>query len=100
MLCIKNRKTSAFINKHNTILLGLNAQSLRCKHDDLLIELENFSKKPKIIVLTEKWLLEIDSTNELTHHFESKPRTPGQERGGEAFFVQESISYKPLIFET
>ena len=104
MFCIKNQLTAAFINKHNNILLGLNVQSLRCHHDGLLIELENFPKKPRIIALLETWLTEKDSINELTlpgyHPLESKPRSSGQERGGVAFFVQESVTYKPLIFET
>ena len=103
MFCFKNHLTAAFINKLNNILLGLNFQSL-CHHDGLLIELENFSKKPRIIALTESWLKENDTINELTIPkclpLESKPRTSGQERGGVAFFVKESVTYKLLLFET
>ena len=77
---------------------------MRCQHNGLLIEPESFSKKPRIIALTETWLTKNDSINELSlpgfHPLESKLRTSGQERVGVAFFVHESVTYKPLIFET
>ena len=64
MFCIKNQLTAAFLTNHNKVFLGVNVQQFRCHHN-LLIELENFSKKPKIIALTETWLTENDSINEL-----------------------------------
>ena len=85
LFCKRKQLTAASINNHNNILLGLIVQSLRCHYAGLLIELENFLKKPRIIALTETWLTENDFINELTlpgyHHLESKPRNSGQERG-------------------
>ena len=104
MFCIKNQITAAFINKQNNFSLGLNVQSFICHHGGLLIELEYFSKKRRIIVLTEAYLTENDFITELTilgyHTLESKPRTSGHERRGLAFFVQDSVTCKSLIFET
>ena len=89
---------------NNNLLLGLNNKSLRSLHDGLLNELEKFSKMPRIMTSTVTWLTENDSINKLTlpgyHLLESKPRTSCQERGVVAFFVQESVTYKPLLFET
>ena len=48
--------------KHKTylqnkdFLLGLNFQSFRCHHDELIVELETYFHKLKIIALTETWL--------------------------------------------
>ena len=42
-------------------LLGLNIQSLRRHHDDLIVELKKFDEKPKIIPLTETWLSTINT---------------------------------------
>ena len=104
MFCIKNQLTADFVKTYNSFLLGLNVQSLRCHHDGLLIEQEKFSKRPRIIASTETWLTENDCITELTlpgyHPFESKPHTLGKERGGVAFFVQETVTYKSLIFDT
>ena len=104
MFCIKNQLTAAFVNTNNSILLGLNVQSLRCHHDGLLIEHKIFSKKRRTIAITETWLTENDSVTELTvpgyQPLESKPHTLGKEREGVAFFVQETVTYKSLIFET
>ena len=85
-------------------LMCINIQSLRCHHDELKLELDNYDKKPTIIAFTETWLTENDAL-ENDYNFETyqanehKPRTSGQERGGVAFYVQEDINYRVVEFQ-
>ena len=85
-------------------LMCINIQSLRCHHDELKLELDNYDKKPTIIALTETWLTENDALEndynfETYQPIEHKPRTSGQERGGVAFYVQEDINYRVVEFQ-
>ena len=93
-------------------LLGLNIQSLRCHHDELVVELDSFLHKPKIIALTETWLTNSDTQNMKIagkildysiasyHPIHSKPRKNYKKRGGVAFYVHETLKYSPIEYDT
>ena len=100
----KVQLAAAFSMKYQNFLLGLNIQSLRFHQDSLLVELGNLKHQPRIIALTETWLTDNDSLDGYSvpgyHAIESKPRSTGRGRGGVAFYVHESASYKLLSFRT
>ena len=63
-------------------LISANIQSLRCHHDELKLELDNYDKKPTIIALTGTWSIENDALEndynfETCQPIEQKPRTSG-----------------------
>ena len=58
---IKNQSIAEKVLREKCFLLGLNFQSLRCHHDNLIVELKKFDEKPKIIALTETWLTKNDT---------------------------------------
>ena len=96
-------------------MLGLNIQSLRSHHDELVVEVESYSQKPKFIALTETWITKSDTDHlkttgeKLQHHkdfciasyhsIESKPQKEYKE-GGVAFYVHETLKYLPIEYDT
>ena len=96
-------------------LLGLNTQSLRCHHDELVVELESNSQNPKIIALTETWLTKSDTEHlkttgeKLEHHKEyciashhpneSKPQKE-YKKITVTFYVHETLKYLPIEYDT
>ena len=58
---MKNQSIADKVLGENCFLLGLNIQSLRCHHDDFIVQLKKIDEKPKIIALTETWLTKIDT---------------------------------------
>ena len=58
---MNNKSIADKVLGEKCFLLGLNIQSLRCHHDDLLVELDKYDEKPKIIALTETWLTKSDT---------------------------------------
>ena len=87
---LQNQTKHKSFCQNKDFLLGLNFQSLRCHHDELVVELESYFHKPKVIALTETWLTKLDTEHlkttgeKLEHHkdyciasyhpIESKPR--------------------------
>ena len=91
--------------QHFSSVLGLNVQSLRFHHPELILLLETLSNKPEAIILTETWLTENDPLTKLNidgyQPIESKPRKCMKRRsGGVAFYFKKGIKYYPIEFQT
>ena len=91
--------------QHYSSVLGLNIQSLRFHHPELVLLLETLSNKPEAIILTETWLTENDPLTKLNidgyQPIESKPRKCMKRRsGGVAFYFKKGIQYFPIDFQT
>ena len=111
----RNQSNTDKVLEEKCFLLGLNIQSLRCHHDDLIIELEKHDIKPKVIALTETWLTNTDTEpfkqckrtksdlkkdyNIANYHpLLSIPGDTGRKRGGLGFYVHESLTYKRIDY--
>lgn len=111
----RNQSNTDKVLEEKCFLLGLNIQSLRCHHDDFIIELEKHDIKPKVIALTETWLTNTDTEpfkqckrrksdlkkdyNIANYHpLLSIPRDTGRKRGGLGFYVHESLTYKRIDY--
>ena len=98
-------------------LLGLIIQSLRCHHDDLIVEFKKFEEELKIIALTETWLTKIDTEPVKQskmgianlkkdysianfHPLLSKPRDTGRKRGVLGFYIHQSLRYKQIDYHS
>ena len=93
--------------REKCFLIGLNIQSLRCHHDDVIVELEKHEEKSKIVALPETWLtktgtepvkqsnrdranLQKDYSIANYHPLLSILRDTGTKRGGLGFYTRIS----------
>ena len=81
----------------DSFLYFLNIRSLRCHHDQLVIDINQLEQKPLIIALCETWLCDNDYLNlyhlDGYHPLISKHRK--YQRGGEcAFYVRDDVNFQ------
>ena len=85
----------------DSFLYFLNIRSLRCHHDQLVIDINQLEQKPLIIALCETWLCDNDYLNlyhlDGYHPLISKHRKY-QRGGGCAFYVSNGVNFQLNIY--
>ena len=104
MISFEHQSWKEYSERIPIYLMGINVQSLKAHHDQLIAELESYKNKPTIIAITETWLsknanLKVIGIPEYQPVL-SKPRKTKKPRGGVAFYISESVEFEPIEFET
>ena len=77
-------------------MFHMNIRSLRCRHDQLITNFDDFEVKPMLICLCETWLTDNDSTNLywLDDYSEIEAYNRQNKLGGNlAFYAIENVNY-------
>ena len=90
------------IAREKSFFLGLNIRSLRYHHGELILLLKTLHADPALILITETWLSENDSIEDIEnyHPFESVPRQTNEKAGGVGFYARADLSYRIISFES
>ena len=90
------------IAREKSFFLGLNIRSLRYHYDELLLLLKTLHADPALILITETWLSENDTTEDIEnyHPFESLPRQTNERAGGVGFYARADLRYRIISFES
>ena len=85
-------------------LMGINIQSLKAHHEQLIAELESYKNKPTVIAITETWLSKNANLKVLGilgyQPVLLEPRKTKKLRRGVEFYLSEADDFEPIEFET